>query len=110
MNDGASDRPSGATTTDTDAAARDRHRTSTFDLPVRGAVERVAARAADRVRSQYWSPVVVAIGGLLAMAVVLIAVGEVVTHLGALSWLRDADDRVSQSLADHRTSGWNGFS
>ncbi len=75
-----------------------------------GLPETIAQRVAARVRSRYWAPAAVAVAGLVAMAIVLIAVGELVTHAGFLSWLRSADDHVSQSLADHRTSGWNGFS
>jgi len=67
-------------------------------------------QASSRVRSRYWAPAVVAVAGLLGMAIVLIVVGELITHAGFLSWLRSADDHISQHLADHRTSGWNGFS
>ncbi len=44
------------------------------------------------------------------MAVVLIVIGEAITHLGLLGGLRTADDHVNANLAAHRTSGWNSFS
>ncbi len=70
----------------------------------------MAHSAARRARSAFWAPILVAAVGLLGMVIVLIGVGELIVHAGLLSGLRGADDHVSQSLADHRTTGWNSFS
>jgi membrane-associated phospholipid phosphatase len=83
---------------------------STLDRPLPGRVDDVARAAVERTHSQVWAPALVAVVGLAGMALILIVIGEAITHLGLFSELRGADDRVSANLAAHRTSGWNSFS
>jgi membrane-associated phospholipid phosphatase len=61
----------------------------------------LAARSADAPPGLV--PFAVLVAGYVALVVVLIAVGELVTHGGLLSGLRSWDDDVARWLADHRT-------
>src|SRR5689334_17891757 len=82
----------------------------TFDRPLDGPIDDLAGHAVDRTHSQVWAPALVAVLGLLGMSIALIVVGEAITHLGLLGWLRNADEQVNANLAAHRTSSWNSFS
>lgn len=53
---------------------------------------------------------VVAVGGYVCLALVLIALGELVTHAGFLGGLRSWDEHVNRVLAAHRSSNWTAFS
>jgi membrane-associated phospholipid phosphatase len=90
--------------------------TSTFDQPVGGSIETTASTAAKMTSRRFrhhrpaWAPALVGVAGYFAVVAVLIVVGEVLTRSSLFAGLRGWDTQVSQTLADHRTSGWDRFS
>ena len=54
-----------------------------------------------------WSTIVVV--GYVGMVAVLIGVGELIVHAGALGGLRQWDDDVTSWMADHRTAFLDGL-
>ncbi len=95
---------------DTGAPEAGRVPRSRMDHPRNRRVEGAAGRGASRLDSPRRAVLTTAVAGWLAIALLLVILGEVLVHSGLLAGLRTWDDSVNRWFVLRRTEGRNSLS